>query len=53
MVTRRAVVFLISDFQAGDFNKELSVTSRRHDLVAIPMVDPRERELPDIGTIDS
>jgi uncharacterized protein (DUF58 family) len=51
VVTRRAVVFLISDFQTGDFNKELAVTSRRHDLVAIPVIDPRERELPDIGTV--
>src|SRR5882762_1251746 len=41
---RRSVVFLISDFQAPDFSKQLSVTSRRHDLIAIPIVDPREEE---------
>src|SRR5215213_9823448 len=35
---RRSVVFLISDFQAPDFSRQLSVTSRRHDLVAIPIV---------------
>jgi len=51
VVTRRAVVFLVSDFQTGDFNRQLAVTSRRHDLVAIPIVDPRELELPDIGTV--
>jgi uncharacterized protein (DUF58 family) len=51
VVTRRSVVFLISDFQAEDFDRQLSVTSRRHDLVAIPIVDPREFELPDVGTI--
>src|SRR5213079_3012802 len=43
--TRRSVAFLISDFQAGDFSRELSVTARRHDLIAIPVVDPREEEL--------
>jgi uncharacterized protein (DUF58 family) len=48
---RRAVVFLISDFQAPDFSKQLSVTSRRHDLIAIPIVDPREEELPDVGLL--
>jgi uncharacterized protein (DUF58 family) len=48
---RRAVVFLISDFQAPDFSKELGVTSRRHDLIAIPVVDPREEELPDVGLL--
>lgn len=50
-MTRRAVVFLISDYQADNFDRELAVTSRRHDLVAIPVVDPRERELPDIGIV--
>ena len=48
---RRAVVFLISDFQAPAFSKELAVTSRRHDLIAIPIVDPREEELPDVGRV--
>jgi len=51
VVTRKSVVFLISDFQTRDFSKELSVTSRRHDLIAIPVVDPREEELPDIGLV--
>ncbi len=48
---RRSVVFLISDFQAPDFSKQLSVTGRRHDLIAIPIVDPREEELPDVGRV--
>ena len=48
---RRSVVFLISDFQTPDFSRELSVTSRRHDLIAIPIVDPREEELPDVGLL--
>lgn len=46
---RRAVAFLISDFQAPDFSRELAVTARRHDLIAVPIVDPREEELPDVG----
>jgi uncharacterized protein (DUF58 family) len=50
-ITRRAVVFLISDFQTPDFSRELSVTSRRHDLIAIPIVDPREEELPNVGVL--
>jgi uncharacterized protein (DUF58 family) len=48
---RRAVVFLISDFQAPDFSRELSVSSRRHDLIAVPIIDPREEELPDVGLL--
>lgn len=51
VVHRRSVVFLISDFQAADFSKAMSVTSRRHDLIAIPIIDPREEELPDVGLL--
>ncbi|MBE7212486.1 MAG: VWA domain-containing protein, partial [Gluconacetobacter diazotrophicus] len=51
VVTRRAVVFLVSDFQAPDFSRALSAASQRHDLVAVPVVDPLEEELPDIGRV--
>ncbi len=51
VVTRRAVVFLISDFQSPDFSRPLAETSKRHDLVAVPVVDPLEEELPDIGRV--
>lgn len=51
VVHRRSVVFLISDFQAPDFARALSVTGRRHDLIAVPIIDPREEDLPDVGLL--
>ena len=51
VVARRSVVFLLSDFQAPDFSRALAVTSRRHDLVAVPVVDPLEETLPDVGRV--
>jgi uncharacterized protein (DUF58 family) len=51
IVTRRAVVFFISDFQAPDFSRALAVTARRHDLIAIRIQDERESILPPIGII--
>ncbi|HXX41966.1 MAG TPA: DUF58 domain-containing protein [Chthoniobacterales bacterium] len=51
IVTRRAVVFFISDFQAPDFSHALAVSGRRHDFVAIHVRDERERSLPNIGII--
>ncbi len=51
VVTRRSVVFFISDFQAEDFSRALTVTSRRHDFVAIRIDDEREESLPDVGLI--
>src|SRR5881394_931198 len=51
VVTRRAVVFFISDFQTGDFSRELSVSGRRHDFIAIHVQDEREETLPNVGMI--
>ena len=51
IVTRRSVVFFVSDFQAEDFSRALTVTSRRHDLIAIRIDDQREETLPNIGII--
>jgi uncharacterized protein (DUF58 family) len=51
IMSRRCVVFAISDFMAPDFTKSLTVTSRRHDLVAMPVIDPGEGEIPDVGIV--
>lgn len=51
IVTRRAVVFFISDFQAPDFSRSLAVTGRRHDFIAVQVQDERERSFPNIGII--
>ena len=51
VVTRRAVVFFISDFQAPDFSHALAVSGRRHDFIAIHIQDEREEVLPNIGII--
>jgi uncharacterized protein (DUF58 family) len=52
VVTRKSVAFLISDFEAPkDFSREISITARRHDLIAMPISDPRENELPDVGIV--
>lgn len=51
IVTRRAVVFFISDFQTSDFSRELSVSGRRHDFIALHIQDRREEQLPNIGII--
>jgi len=51
VVTRRAVVFVISDFLTGDFSRPLTVSAKRHDMVALTVVDPAEEALPDVGVI--
>ena len=51
VVRRRAVVFLVSDFQDQEYERTLRVVGRRHDLVAITIGDARERSLPSVGLV--
>jgi uncharacterized protein (DUF58 family) len=49
---KRAVVFLISDFLDQGYEQKMKALARRHDLIAIPIVDPREGFLPHVGLLE-
>jgi uncharacterized protein (DUF58 family) len=49
---RRTVLFLVSDFLAPGWKRALRLASRRHDVVAVVLEDPREAELPDVGLVE-
>ncbi len=49
---KKSVSFLISDFRDTDFERPLTITARRHDLIAISTDDPRESVLPKIGLME-
>ena len=50
---RRAVVFLVSDFLGrGDCERMLRATARHHDVVCVPVTDPAEADLPDVGLVE-
>ncbi len=51
-ITKRSVVFVISDFLAEGYERPLRVAARKHDLIALTVTDPREEELPPIGLIE-
>lgn len=46
---RRAIIFLLSDFLDTGFERAFKRTGKRHDLIAVPVGDAREAELPDVG----
>ena len=48
---RRSVAFVVSDFLDKNFNDQLSITSSRHDLIAVRVADQREVEFPNMGLI--
>jgi uncharacterized protein (DUF58 family) len=52
VTTRRAVAFLVSDFIATGYERDLTLANRRHDLVAIAITDPRELELAPVGLVE-
>jgi uncharacterized protein (DUF58 family) len=49
---RRAIVFFLSDFLDRDYEKAFQRTGKRHDLIAVPITDPREEELPAVGLLE-
>jgi uncharacterized protein (DUF58 family) len=51
-IRRRSLVFVISDFiSAPGWERPLHLLNRRHDVLAIRLVDPREIDLPDVGPL--
>lgn len=52
VLTRRAVVFILSDFLSPPFDTPLRVLCARHQVVAVTLTDPRDMDLPDIGLAD-
>ncbi|OGW79658.1 MAG: hypothetical protein A3G33_07120 [Omnitrophica bacterium RIFCSPLOWO2_12_FULL_44_17] len=51
-VKRNAVVFVISDFIDHGYEQALKIANRKHDLIAIQIIDPREQKLPPCGWIE-
>ena len=51
-ITKRSVIFVVSDFLARDYEQPLRVASRKHDVIAITVTDPREESLPSVGLLD-
>lgn len=51
VTTRRAVVFLFSDFMAEGYESALKIANKRHDVIGVCVEDPRETELPDVGLV--
>ena len=49
---RKTVAFLVSDFLAEGYDRDLRLSAQRHDLIAVSVLDPRERTLPGLGLLE-
>jgi uncharacterized protein (DUF58 family) len=52
VVHKRSVVFLISDLLDQGFEQSLKAANLRHDIIVIQVIDPREKELPNVGILE-
>ncbi len=51
-IKKRTIAFLVSDFYAPfNYTDALKISNKRHDVVAVRIVDKAELELPDVGLI--
>jgi uncharacterized protein (DUF58 family) len=51
MIKKSCIAFVISDFMDSGFDDAIKVSSKKHDLAALRIVDPREEEMPDVGLV--
>ena len=51
LVSRRAIIVLLSDFEDQNYEKQLKTINRKHDLVNIVIRDRLEDTLPELGLL--
>lgn len=51
VIRKKSIVFLVSDFIAGNYDRALSIANKRHDVTAVTVTDPREVQMPKLGLV--
>ncbi|RIJ41783.1 DUF58 domain-containing protein [Pontibacter oryzae] len=51
IIKRRSIILLLSDFIDNDYEKELGMLAKRHDLIVLHLQDLREQRLPAMGIV--
>ncbi len=51
VMKKRAIVFVLSDFIADDYEKALKISGNKHDLTGIRIYDEREETIPNLGMV--
>lgn len=49
MLKRKSIVVVLSDFRAADYQAELALLARKHDVIAIRLSDPLDQNYPPTG----
>ncbi|CAZ95552.1 DUF58 domain-containing protein [Zobellia galactanivorans] len=51
VMKKKAIVFVLSDFIAEDYEKTLKISGNKHDLTGIRVFDEREENIPNLGMV--
>lgn len=52
MLRKRSIVFVLSDFFDLHYEKELKILAKKHDVIALQILDQADLELPDAGILE-
>jgi uncharacterized protein (DUF58 family) len=50
-IKKKCTAFVISDFMSPEFEIELKIANKKHDIIALRLFDKHEEEFPDLGLI--
>jgi len=51
VIKKKCTAFVISDFIAPEFESELKIANKKHDIIALKLYDKHEEEFPNLGLI--
>jgi len=51
VMKKKAIVFVLSDFIADDYNHTLKIVARKHDVTGIRVYDKHEETIPNLGMV--
>ena len=51
VMKKKAIVFILSDFIADEYEQTLKIAAKKHDLTGIRIYDQREETIPNLGIV--
>ena len=51
VMKKKAIVFVLSDFIADDYNHTLKIAAKKHDVTGIRVYDKHEEKIPNLGMV--
>ena len=51
LIKKRSIIFVISDFLDEDYEESLKLLAKKHDVIALRIIDKSESELPNAGLL--